>query len=176
MQEPSNLPKELSVESLPKELERKLMESDPNLFKGVAPQQRQKIINGLTRVSMTIMSEKTHKGPLPDPETLSGYNDLIPNGADRIMTVFEKQATHRMDLEQHVVKGQMFQSMLGQIFAFVIGIFALGCATYTILNGYQWAGAILGVGGLTGLVTAFIKGKASQERNLEDKKPEKSKR
>jgi hypothetical protein len=67
--------------------------------------------------------------------------------------------------------GQIFQSNLGQIFALVIGLSAIGCATYVILQGHEWAGSIIGVGGITGLVTAFIKGKDYQQKNLSNKNP-----
>ena len=41
-----------------------------------------------------------YQGPLPPPETLRGYNELIPNAAERIFAVFEKQAAHRMNEER----------------------------------------------------------------------------
>jgi uncharacterized membrane protein len=114
---------------------------------------------------------RTHVGPLPDPETLSEYSAIIPNGAERIMQMAEKQLDHRMKMENKVVRGQMLQSNIGQILAFLIGIAALSASTYCIVNGYEWSGSILGIGGLTGLVTAFIKGRSSQEKNLEEKRP-----
>jgi uncharacterized membrane protein len=124
------------------------------------------------KASLTV-SRTTHVGPLPDPNTLKNYNDIIPNGADRIMSLTEKQANHRMELEKRVVGGQMLQSNLGQIFALIIGLFSLACATYVILEGHEWAGSIIGVGGLTSLVTAFIKGRDSQEKSLSEKQPDK---
>ena len=114
---------------------------------------------------------KTHVGPLPAPETLSDYSAIIPNGAERIMQMAEKQLEHRMKMENKVVGGQMLQSNIGQILAFLIGIAALSASTYCIVTDHEWAGSILGIGGLTGLVTAFIKGRSQQEKNLEDKRP-----
>ena len=114
---------------------------------------------------------KTHIGPLPDPETLIQYSDIIPNGAERIMQMAEKQLEHRMTMEKKVIGGQMLQSNIGQFLAFFIGIAALGASTYCIISGYEWSGGALGIGGLTGLVTAFIKGRSSQEKNLEEKQP-----
>lgn len=42
-----------------------------------------------------------HVGPLPDPATLSSYNQLIQNGADRIMAMAEKEqeCSHKLRLE-----------------------------------------------------------------------------
>jgi uncharacterized membrane protein len=36
-----------------------------------------------------------HSTPLPDAETLGAYAELIPNGADRIMSLVEHEAAHR---------------------------------------------------------------------------------
>lgn len=113
---------------------------------------------------------KTHIGPLPDPETLTEYSVLIPNGADRIMQMAEKQIEHRMKMENKVISGQMLQSNIGQFLAFFIGLAALSASTYCIVNGHEWAGSILGIGGLTGLVTAFIKGRSQQDKDLEEKR------
>ena len=147
-------------------IEKELLKTNPKVFDGVRNR------NALLRTVMSVtLQQKTHSGPLPDAQTLEEYNRIIPNGAERIMTVFEKQSDHRMELEKTVVRGQVFQSNVGQIFALVIGLSAIGCATYVILQGHEWAGSIIGVGGITGLVTAFIKGKDYQQKNLSTKSP-----
>jgi hypothetical protein len=38
-------------------------------------------------------------GPLPPPEVLARYNDVVPNGADRILSMAERQGAHRESLE-----------------------------------------------------------------------------
>lgn len=148
-------------------IEEKLEQVDPNIFDGISKQKRQQIVKGVT-----VTMHKTHIGPLPDPETLNGYSVIIPDGADRIMKMAEKQSDHRMRMEDKVISGQMLQSNLGQILAFLIGLSALGSATYCIISGFELAGGILGIGGLTGLVTAFIQGRSQQIKNLEEKRLE----
>jgi len=148
-------------------VERILTESDPKIFEGIPKHKKQQIIK-----SLVVTMRKTHIGPLPDPETLAEYSAIIPNGAERIMQMAEKQMDHRMKMENKVVGGQMLQSNLGQILAFLIGVAALSSATYCIVSGYEWAGSILGIGGLSGLVTAFIKGRNNQDRSLNKKRPD----
>lgn len=147
-------------------IEKRLIENDPKIFEGIPKLKKQQIIK-----SLVVTMHKTHTGPLPDPETLTAYSAIIPNGAERIMQMAEKQLDHRMKMENKVVGGQLRQSNLGQILAFLIGLAALGAATYCIVSGYEWSGGILGVSGLTGLVTAFIKGRSQQEKSLEEKRP-----
>lgn len=147
-------------------VEKRLKEIDPSIFEGIPKQKKQQIIKGLV-----ITMHKTHTGPLPAPETLAEYSAIIPNGAERIMLMAEKQLEHRMKMENKVIGGQMLQSNIGQFLAFFIGLAALVASTYCIVLDHEWAGSILGIGGLTGLVTAFIKGRSQQEKNLEEKRP-----
>ena len=146
------------------QIEKKLSQIDPSIFEGVKEQKKQQIIKG-----MVLTMSKTHIGPIPDPETLKAYSEIIPNGAERIMIMAEQQASHRMYLEKKVVGGQMNQSNIGQFLAFFIGIAALLTAAYCIVNGHEIGGSIIGLSGITGLVTAFIQGKKSQNKNLQEK-------
>ncbi len=148
------------------EIEKRLVEIDPEIFDGIPKQKKLQIIK-----SLVITLHKTHTGHLPDPETLAEYSSIIPNGAERIMQMVEKQLEHRMNLEKKVVGGQMLQSNIGQFLAFFIGIAALSASTYCIVSGFEWSGSLIGLGGLTSLVTAFIKGRGQQEKSLEDKRP-----
>src|ERR1035438_8495401 len=42
-------------------------------------------------------------GPLPPPGILAQYNDVCPNGAERIIAMAEKQQEHSQELERSVV-------------------------------------------------------------------------
>jgi len=49
--------------------------------------------------------QRFHIGPLPDPETLRAYDEIIPNGAERLMQLVERQSNHRQALESDRVAG-----------------------------------------------------------------------
>lgn len=148
------------------QIERSLKEKDPNLLKRLSANEKNKLIE---TVAVTVTKE--HSGPLPSPETLLQYNDAVPNGADRIMTIFEEQARHRMALEAKVVGRQTFQSQLGQWFALAIGVTTIGCGTYCIMADHDAAGLGLASSGLITLAVAFLKGRKSQKEDLENKSP-----
>lgn len=57
---------------------------------GVSQEQVQKIVNIATQ----------YQGPIPPPAMLAQYTDVIENGAERIFSIFEKQTSHRIDLEK----------------------------------------------------------------------------
>jgi uncharacterized membrane protein len=145
-------------------LEDEVIRTEPELFTGLPKDRARKIVQTVA------ISMKSHSGPLPDPETLNRYNEIIPNGADRIMIGFEKQLDHRIDIENHAIKGQVRQSDRGQLFAFIIAIAVLLASFWLINQGHDTAGTILGSVDLVALVTVFITGKAQQKKNLQEKK------
>jgi uncharacterized membrane protein len=104
-----------------------------------------------------------HVGPLPPPEQLAKYNMVVEGGADRIFTIFEEQARHRMGLEKtHLDSGLRFRAR-GQAAAFAIGIFGLGVCLWLGLAGHDWLAGTVGVADIAGLAGLFIYGRAEQK-------------
>ncbi|NQU88186.1 MAG: DUF2335 domain-containing protein [Mariniphaga sp.] len=114
--------------------------------------------------------EELHSGPLPAPQALREYNEIIPNGAERITTVFENQSNHRLSLETKVIGRQTFQSLLGQIFGFLIALICLIIGVYLIEKGHEVAGITLFGIDIVGLAAIFVIGKKLQKDSLEENK------
>lgn len=110
-----------------------------------------------------MIRESSHSGPLPDGDTLIKYDSVIPNGADRIMKMAERQQEHRMDIESKVIAGQVKQSKLGQIFGLIIGIVGIGCGTFLAYSGAKTVGGIIAGGTVISLVSVFVIGKRNQK-------------
>jgi len=110
--------------------------------------------------------------PLPDPKELEAYNQIIPNGADRILKMAEAQAAHRRNIEGIVVRSHQRQGFCGQLFGFIIGMAGLGFATYAAIEGQPWFGAAIGGTTLVSLVSVFVYSQNIQKRELEQKKPQ----
>lgn len=150
------------------------------MSKGVSKQPGEKIqkildefpekerLNILQRVAEVTIQE-THSGPLPSPKVLTEYSTIIPNGAERIMQMAEKQQGHRIEMENTVIKSQMKQSLTGQIFALCIAVFGLTAATVVTLFGHDVVGTALGGTTVSALVGIFITGRRRQEKNLKEK-------
>lgn len=155
-------PKAIIKEEEP--LENEISKSiDPELLKNVPKAQRVELFR-------QIKMSRTHSGPLPSPETLEEYSRLINNGAERIMVMAEKQSAHRMALERKFMNSNIWQGFIGQIFGLIVGLSAIGAAVYCATIDQPVLGSILGATGITGLVTAFIKGRNSQLQEIEDKR------
>ena len=63
---------------------------------------------------------QTFSGPLPPPEILAKYNSVVPNAAERIITMAETQAAHRQRIESKVIESNIRNSRLeciwGQVY------------------------------------------------------------
>ena len=139
--------------------------------KGVGKALAPKPVKPGEQVVVTEVREETRtfSGPLPHPEILQKYNEVIPGGADRIFKMAEEEALHRRAQERDIVRGgidddkaRATERRLGQIFGLVIGLAAIGGGAYTASVGQPWAGSFIGGAGVGGLVLAFVLGSKRQ--------------
>lgn len=105
------------------------------------------------------MSIKTVSSPFPPPEFIEIYNELLPDGAERLIKAVEKQAAHRMELEKLTITKQQEQTDRGQWFTFIIALVGIGAALTAALTNHDTFAGILGSTTILGLVSAFILGK-----------------
>ena len=108
-------------------------------------------------------------GPIPPPEVLKGYNEILEDGAERIFLMTENQSKHRMELESHAIREELRQSGRGQVFGFILGIIGLALTTALALLGHETIAGIFGTTTILGLVTVFVIGKKSQKKDLKKK-------
>lgn len=81
-----------------------------------------------------------YQGPLPHPGMLAHYNEVHPGASGIIFGEFTKQGEHRRDLESRVVRSNVRQALIGQIFAFVILAGIAGGGMFLIYKGKDIAG------------------------------------
>ena len=114
-----------------------------------------------------IVSRYRHSGPIPDPITLKGYENICPGAADRIITMAENQAKHRQEIGKISIRSRTGDSKMGIIFGFILALATIISGTVTIWHGHVWSGAILGSAGPVGIVSAFIYGTRSNRKERE---------
>lgn len=154
-------PKEQEEIIIPEEF--KPILADPDIPKD----KKDKIIRAVLGVS--IRKASSFSGPIPPPELLKGYNEVVKDGAERIVIMAEKQSNHRMQLEDHAIKEELKQSRLGQVFGFILGIVGLVLAAILAILDHEAIAGIFGTTTILGLVTVFVLGKKAQKKDLEDK-------
>lgn len=114
----------------------------------------------------TVIAQQVYSSPLPPPEALAKYEQIQSGLVQKIIEMTEAQGNHRRELEKKHLEAEIKhqerrdgEAKRGQIFAFLIAIFAIGGGIYTALQGYQAVGGFISALGLSGLVTPFIIGR-----------------
>lgn len=111
----------------------------------------------------------SRSGPLPPPNELQKYNEIIPNGAERLMALYEKQVEHRIELEKTVIKADVKKQTLGQIFAFIITMVITIAGVVLLLCDKRIEGLTSIIVALASLVGVFVYGVRSQRKERIEK-------
>lgn len=118
---------------------------------------------------MAIIAMKSFRGPIPPPEILKGYNDIIPNGAERILLMAEEQSQHRMGLEKKTITEEQRQSSKGQNFGFALGITGILATVFMAYSGHDTVAGIFGTTTIVGLAGVFVYGRHVQAKEMSEK-------
>jgi len=134
---------------LPPDLARALEEAELN------ENQKEQVINAIS-------TSEFFCGPIPPPQILEGYENIIPGAADRILAMAENEAQHRHSVDNKCIKVDARDSLLGIITVFILGISCVFGGIAVILKIPEIAGMITGLaitsGGLGSILGVFIKG------------------
>jgi uncharacterized membrane protein len=106
-----------------------------------------------------------HTGPLPHPEILSNYDQILPGAAERILAMAESQSAHRQNLEVKYLAAESRNSLLGIICALFLGLLGLSASGICIYAGHGWPAAALRGATIGSLVGSFIYG--TRQRRIE---------
>ena len=90
-------------------------------------------------------------GPLPPGDEIIKYNSVIPNGADRIMAMAEKEQQARINRD----KNSYNLKRLGQIFAFISVIALITLGSIFTFTGHEGLGYVM-FGSLGGVALAAV--------------------
>lgn len=98
-------------------------------------------------------------GPLPSPDQLARFNDVVPGAAERIIRMAEQEGEHNRLVQARAVSGAIVAQWLGQIFAMLVaggGLFA----TYKLaMAGHDAVASIVAGTAITTVVAAFLQAK-----------------
>lgn len=121
---------------------------------------------------VVVHQSQSFSGPLPPPEVLQKFNDVVPGAAERIVRMAEEQATHRKELERKVIESDIERSKWGQILGFAIAIVGLAVSGFVAVYGNAIAGGIIGIGTLASLVGVFMYGATTRSKERIEKRQE----
>jgi len=110
------------------------------------------------KIAISRREVSVHHGPLPDPDTLARYESIEPGIAGRIIVMAEKEQNNRLECERVYLNESLKVQKLGAVFAFFIGVSAIGAGTVASIYGNPIGGTLLSLSGIASLVGAFLKG------------------
>jgi uncharacterized membrane protein len=133
------------------------------------PTHQQLIQRQQQAMMMKVAQAYSFSGPLPPPEVLEKYNQVVPGLAERIITMAEQQSKHRQGLERTVVDSNAFVQKVGPFLGFIVAMTAVGGGIELILKGKDGYGLAAIIGALASLAGVFIYGKSKQRKELDTK-------
>ena len=112
---------------------------------------------------------RSFSGPLPPPEALERYNQILPGAAERIIVMAESQHAHRLDLEKHVITSNVSAQKLGTILGFVVAMTVVIGGMFLVHEGKSGEGLAAILTALASLVGVFVYSKREQQKDLNKK-------
>src|SRR5262245_53496556 len=101
------------------------------------------------------MESLTWNAPMPPPDILRGYNDAIPDGAERLFRQFEIEAEARRKHQRRGQTHNLIVALSGRAAALIFALGALAVSAYALHLGYPWPAAIIGGSTIAMVVAAF---------------------
>jgi uncharacterized membrane protein len=122
-------------------------------------------------VYVTTIEGVSYRGPLPPPQILQGYEELLPGAAERIFAMAEENQKHRHKLESEVIPRKSRNETRGQFFGFILAIVTIGIGAFLIYLDKNVIGLSVILTELVLLVTLFIYTDQQKRKELGRKKP-----
>ncbi len=113
---------------------------------------------------MRAVRASLYAGPIPPPEALAHYEDVLPGLADRIMAEAERQQAHRQALETSVVQHEARRSMAGLFVGGFVALAAIVVAGVLAAQGQQWFGIATALATIVSLAGVFVHGTQNRSR------------
>ena len=128
-----------------------------------------KVLKDDNQGPLAVEASYSFMGPIPPPRILAGYNSVVPNGADRVIRMAEKEQAHRHNIEANIVNKESFEKRVGLVFAFILALSVLGVSSYLLIftekSGYGLTVFVIELGGL---VWAFLGAKEKRQRDISE--------
>ena len=115
----------------------------------------------MRRIAQQIVS---FQGPLPPPDVLRQYDDILPGAAERIIAGSEAERAHRHRQERRALSLESWSQILGMVFGFLIALAGFGAATTMAYLQLPWPAATTGGLTLAALVGVFVTGRTRLPR------------
>lgn len=103
-----------------------------------------------------LVHQEAYQGPLPHPDLLVKYEEIIPGSAERILSMAEKEQQHRHQLENEVIKKEIAQKGRGLNFGFTLALLIIVIGAYLLVIDKSLQGFSLILGSIAMIIVPFF--------------------
>lgn len=116
------------------------------------------------KTSAQITAVSTYSGPLPRPEDLAKYNEVVPRAAERSLSMAEKEMRHRQEIEQRESKGRINLAYISKALSFISVLVLTGLIRYSLYIGRFGTAIGVAIGAIASVAGIFVYAKASRNK------------
>lgn len=129
------------------------------------------------RVGQTVMQvERRHtSGPIPSPDQLKEYDEVVPGTAERIISQMLIEGDHRREMEKRELETfrdshtvQLAQRGRGQHYGLAVAILCGGLSALAMLLGFPGTAATIASGVMVTLTTVFVTNSRAKSQVVHD--------
>ena len=106
--------------------------------------------------TVKVSEQHVYSGPLPEPEALAKYDQIVPGAAERILTMAEKEMQHRHKNDNLLSKSIIWTTIVSIALAFLSVVILSGLTFYALYKGYDTVAASIAVGSIAAVAGVFI--------------------
>lgn len=128
------------------------------------PAQRKAQDSSIAKVSVGVSN---FRGPIPPPEVLAGYEQVLPGSPERILRMAEEQARHRISMEAAALQHEMGQSIRGLWTGLAVAVVGIAAGSYVAYLGNTGFGIGVIVMTIGSIVTAYLTGIHTRRKERE---------
>ena len=103
-----------------------------------------------------LVHQEAYQGPLPHPDLLVKYEEIIPGSAERILSMAEKEQQHRHQLENEVIEKEIAQKGRGLNFGFTLALLIIVVGAYLLIIDKSLQGFSLILGSIAMIIAPFF--------------------
>ncbi len=111
-------------------------------------------------------------GPMPPPNAVREYEDILPGAAERILSMAEMQVAHRHDLERRTTQSMIRVEERGQWIGAGIAVLAILVGGFLIATDHDGWGFATVLTAVATLLASAIFGRRKQEGDLAERRRE----
>lgn len=130
------------------------------------PERRQAIVHQI------VESQVTHSGPLPAPQQLHQYEQVLPGLAERIVRLTEVEQAHRHEIVGSALKRDARIKERGQLLAMLAMIIVLAFCAFLVVAGSPRVAGAVAISLVAAVVGIFVTGRQADAKALEQEQVE----